>query len=269
MKQRIDMHCHTNFSFDSEQTLDQLCQAMIAQGVENIAITDHIEPLHPDFDYDITVDWPAWQKAVTEAQEKYPELTILRGCEIGDHPQARERIMNDLTPLHLDYHLLSMHLIDGKWDPYNTAYYEGRNRAEAYRLYVESKLEGALNFPDYDALSHIGYVGRYGPYPVDELELKYEDAPELFDQLFRHLIQNGKALEVNTSGIKQLRTFMPSTSLLKRYKELGGELFVFGSDCHDPQRAYDRIEEAKELVRSLGGGYQCRFVQRKMEAFRI
>lgn len=118
-----------------------------------------------------------------------------------------------------------------------------------------------LSWEDFDSVAHIGYVTRYTPWTEDR-PLRYEDAPDAFDAIFRHIIDHDKCLEVNTGGVKATGDYLPSRSLLKRYIELGGTCFTFGSDAHDPSRAYEAIEDAKALVRSLGGKYQASFCGR-------
>ena len=142
------------------------------------------------------------------------------------------------------------------------AYYSGRTRAEAYREYAQAKAESILAWEDFDCVAHIGYVARYSPY-TENKPLVYADAPDCFDAIFRHIITLGKCLEVNTSGKKSTGFYLPHPSLLKRYLELGGELFTFGSDAHTTDRCYEGIEDAKELVRTLGGRWQCSFAHRK------
>ena len=64
------------------------------------------------------------------------------------------------------------------------------------------------------------------------------------------------------------RTFAHST-ILRRYIDLGGELFTFGSDSHNADRNYADIERAKDMVRALGGKYQASFAARRMTCWRI
>ena len=53
------------------------------------------------------------------------------------------------------------------------------------------------------------------------------------DPILRYLIDNGKALEVNTAGLKKgLPWPNPHMEILKRYRALGGELITIGSDAH-------------------------------------
>ena len=65
MKQRrMDYHLHTFHSMDGRQTVDDLCRTMAAQGVEEICLTEHIEPGHPDRSLDIPPVWPVYMEEI-------------------------------------------------------------------------------------------------------------------------------------------------------------------------------------------------------------
>ena len=118
-------------------------------------------------------------------------------------------------------------------------------------------------------MAHIGYASKFSIYTGPERALVYADAPDVFDAIFRHIISLGKCLEVNTSGFAITGDTFAHSSIIKRYIELGGENFTFGSDSHAVDRNYDGIERAKDMVRSLGGKYQASFDQRQMILFKI
>ena len=51
-QRRMDYHLHTVHSFDGRQTIQELCESTLRQGVEEICLTEHIEPGHPDASVD-------------------------------------------------------------------------------------------------------------------------------------------------------------------------------------------------------------------------
>ncbi len=270
MKQRrMDYHLHTFHSMDGRQSMDDLCRTMLARGVEEICITEHIEPGHPDPGADIPPNWPLYMEEIQRMRAKYPELTLRAGVEIGDNPPIRARIMAELDALPLDFRLLSLHLVNGV-DPYDKdRYFTGKTRAQAYREYAEAKAESICAWTDFDSVAHIGYVAKFSIYTGPEQPLVYDDAPDAFDAILRHIIDLGKCLEVNTSGFAATGDTYAHSSIIRRYIELGGENFTFGSDSHAVDRDYEGVERAKNMVRSLGGKYQASFDQRKMTLWRI
>lgn len=148
-------------------------------------------------------------------------------------------------------------------------YFAGKTRAQAYREYAEAKAESILDWEDFDSVAHIGYVAKFSIYTGKERALVYEDAPDAFDAIFRHVIALGKCIEVNTSGYATTGDTFAHSSLIRRYIELGGENFTFGSDSHDTVRDYADVERAKEMVRALGGKYQVSFEGRKAIYWKI
>ena len=259
---RMDYHLHSSHSMDGRQTLEEICSRAMELGLEEICITDHIEPHHPDPGADKPPAFPAWLAQIASVRERYPSLLIRQGIEIGDNAPYREEIEETLDALPLDFRLLSLHLVDNV-DPYKPCYFEGKTQEQAYRRYVEQRLESILGFKDYDAIAHLGYVGKFAPFPPDIRPLRYHHAPDLLDALLTHLGQNGKALEINASGLRQTQSPIPGADIIKRFLELGGELFTFGSDAHQTDHIYQHVERAKEIARSCGARWQASYKERK------
>ena len=85
----------------------------------------------------------------------------------------------------------------------------------------------------------------------------------------KHIIRLDKCLEINTSGYGATGDIIPHPSIVKRYIDLGGECFTFGSDSHSTARNYADIERAKDQVRALGGKYQAGYRKRKKYIHKI
>ena len=107
----------------------------------------------------------------------------------------------------------------------------------------------------FDSLGHLTYPLRYieGDHgiPVDLSRHR-----EAIDGIFRALIDAGKALEVNTSGYRQkIGRPLPDLPLVKRYRELGGELVTLGSDAHTTADLGRGIAEGMEMLREAGFRY--------------
>ena len=87
-------------------------------------------------------------------------------------------------------------------------------------------------------------------------------APELYDRILRALIDTGTALEVNTSGLRQVagETY-PSAAIVARFRELGGTRVTVGSDAHRASAfawgladGYDHVREAGFTALSIRRG---------------
>ena len=92
----------------------------------------------------------------------------------------------------------------------------------------------------------------------------------MIDPVLHCLIEHGKCLEVNTAGLKYgLGETNPAKDVLRRYRELGGELLTIGSDAHAPEHiAYD-FPVVCEMLHALGFRYYAVFSQRKREMLRL
>jgi len=261
---RADYHMHSSFSMDCEMPMDELCQAAIAAGLDEICLTEHLEIGHYAPDADIPPEMPKYLAAIEEANEKYPQLTIRSGLEIGDIPEYRKQQLDFLNAWPLDFHLLSKHLIFDV-DPYYVSVTEKWTMQEFYCRYLEEMVEElhAWDPKDYDSMAHLGYCAKFSPYPPEERPMRYNIAPDYYDEIFRILAQNGKGLEINTSGVRIMDECIPDRELLKRYVELGGEFVTIGSDAHFPYHVGNHNDRARELAKSCGLRYMLTFEKRR------
>ena len=123
-------------------------------------------------------------------------------------------------------------------------------------------------FPDYDALAHIGYVFKFVG-SRDFPPLCCADAPDLMDAILRVLIERGKALEYNTSRWDVFEDGMPGRDVLARYRELGGELVTVGSDAHEEDRVAKGFAQAADALAALGFRYIATYERRKLVMERV
>lgn len=268
-QRRMDYHLHTLHSSDGRQSMQELCESMVRQGVQEICLTEHIDPGHTWPEMDVPPIWDVWFQEIQSMRQQFPSLTIRAGVEIGDNPACRQQIQQQVAAWDFDFRLLSLHLVNGMDCYENPQYFSGKTRDQAYREYAEAKAESVLKWTEFDSVAHIGYVAKYSAYTGEERPLRYKDAPDAFDAILRHIIDHDKCLEINASGYATTGDTLPHTSIVQRYIDLGGECFTFGSDSHQQDRNYQNVERAKEHIRSLGGKYQASFCQRKKTLYRI
>ena len=68
-----DWHMHTVFT-DGRSTVRECCEAAVAQGLQLIAITEHVRR-------ELTYDFGEFAAEIDAARRDFPTLHILRGCE--------------------------------------------------------------------------------------------------------------------------------------------------------------------------------------------
>ena len=84
------------------------------------------------------------------------------------------------------------------------------------------------------------------------------------------LIEKGKGIEINTSGYRYgLGHTHPQFELVKRYKELGGEIITVGSDAHVPEDISKDFDKAYKMLEEAGFKYLTLFTDKKPEFVKI
>ena len=71
-------------------------------------------------------------------------------------------------------------------------------------------------------------------------------------------------MEVNTGGVKYGLPFIhPHPEVLKRYRELGGEIVTVGADGHRPEQIANVFDRVPDLLKECGFRYYTEFKNRK------
>ena len=253
---------HTNFSTDAEFSPEQMIEGAIQKGLKAICITDHIDKDYDDEDKEFFFDTDQYFEKLKMLQQKYKEKIDIRiGVETGLQPHLGRYYYEYTHKYPFDFVIGSIHLVKGI-DPYYGELFQEQSDEEAYRQTFEETLLNIQRNNDFDVLGHIDYVVRYGK--EREKHYSYEKNKELIDQILKHLIQNGKGLELNTAGLKYGLPFAhPRIEILKRYRELGGEILTIGSDAHKPEHiAYD-FKKVKDILLESNFKYYTEFRNRQ------
>ena len=254
----FDYHMHTKVSFDSQTEPADMVAAAERAGLKEICFTDH-------FDYYDEPRVMAGPFDINEYREAYASLSsdklkIRRGIEFGLTPWDKDELTKLSAQYSFDFVLGSVHYIGG-YDPYQAEYWAGRSIHECFEAYLQKVLECVKAGVDFDVLGHINYVCK-SPNNPTHAPLHYADYREICDDIMRVIAQNGKGMEINTSGVDRCGIFLPTFDFIKRFKELGGEIITVGTDSHDPTRVGQYIDGALDMAREVFG-YVCTFEQRK------
>lgn len=257
---KADYHVHTNFSYDSDSAPEEMIQAAIQKGIQTICITDHhdLDYMEPGWE----VDFEKYFATFHKLQDKYRnQIELLIGIEFGMQIHLSEQYAKLACKYPYDFVIGSVHLFDG-YDPYYPGYFEEKTDEEGYRRAFEITLENVRKMSEYDTLGHIDYIIRYGRYK--EQKYSYAKNADYVDEILKLLIQNGKGLELNTGGWNCGFAFThPHQDILKRYRELGGEIITIGSDAHKPEHVAYGFNRVKSYLDACGFKYYTEFRQRK------
>lgn len=256
-----DCHMHTNFSTDSQADPEDMIRAAIAKGLRAVCITDHEDKDYPN-PGEFRIDFPRYVREIGALKEKYQDrIEVRMGVEIGLQPHLGDYYRQLVGKYPFDFVIGSVHVV-GSVDPYYPEFYEGRSDAQAYRQTMEETITNIKKIQDFDTLGHLDYVVRYGRNKAEEYS--YRRFADEIDEILRYLIEQGKGLELNTAGLKYGLPFAhPHPDVLRRYRELGGEILTVGADGHRPEHvAYD-FAKAAEILTECGFRYYTEFVERK------
>lgn len=276
MSIKADFHLHSSFSGDSTAPMEEMIKQAISLGLTYLCFTEH-----NDFDYPtppgnkesvqenvFLVNTDSYLYDFIRFREQYKDqIQLLFGVELGLQPHLLRENAVYARSYDFDFIIASSHVCDHR-DPYYPPFYEGRSEEEAYRSYFNSIIENVRKFDNYDIYGHLDYVVRYGP--SRDKDYSYEKYKDLFDTMLSLLIGNGKGIEVNTGGYRKgLKELHPCTDVLKRYRELGGEIITVGSDAHEPGHIGADFEVAAQILKECGFQYYTIFRGRQPEFIRL
>ena len=263
-----DFHNHTNFSADCNSTPESMIEKAIDLGLSYLCITDHMDPDMHCAGLDFTFDLNQYFDKHLELKERYKnQITLLTGIELGLQPHISETLSDILNSGTFDFVIGSAHVCD-QMDPYFPEYWEGKTEHEGTHRYFEYILECIEAFQNFDVFGHIDYVVRYGPTKAENYS--YQKYKEIIDEILKSLVSKNIGLELNTAGLKYGLGFAhPHTDIIKRYKELGGEIITVGSDGHLPEHlAYD-FDKVPSILKACGFEYYTMFKNRKPEFIKL
>ncbi|MER6174010.1 PHP domain-containing protein [Streptosporangium sp. NPDC001681] len=261
-----DSHVHSEWSWDAPLgSMERTCEKAVELGLPAIAFTEHVDHtvwmvnpdvLHPD-DHLATVRSPdgeltpprfdaaGYLEAIERCRERFPELQILSGMELGEPHWHAEEIAKLLAAGPFDRLIGSLHCLpigDRFTEP--PGQFARRPAAEVMRDYLAEIPRLIEQSEVFTVLAHIDYPIRYWPTeqagPFDLLE---------FEEGFRHALrvtaESGRALEINT------RLPLHST-ILRWWREEGGQAVTFGSDAHMPSAVAQGFKEAAHMAEAHG-----------------
>lgn len=269
---QADMHMHTWFSTDSEACPCDMADEAVRKGLKTICFTDHFDKDDLEWGEEGIFDVDAYFVEMQKLQEEYAgKLNIRIGIELGLRTYLKDYYEELTKKYPFDFVIGSVHNVPYKkdaegnilyTDPAAEKLFTDRTDKEAYRLMMETTLENVRTSDCFQTLGHLDYVVRYGK--SREKEYSYTDYADIIDEILKLLIEKEKGLEVNSAGLKYgLPLAHPHPDVLKRYRELGGEIITIGADAHKPEHiAYD-FAKAEEILKSCGFKYYTEFFEQK------
>lgn len=239
------------------------CERAIEIGLPAIAFTEHVDhtvwrvamdaldpddhlarvsrdgQLHPP-----SFDATGYLHEVEECRDRYPELRILSGLELGEPHRHREAVAQVLAAGTFDRVLGSLHsLADGDGYAEPTGLFGNRDPADVLRTYLAEVVQLVGSDQTFEVLAHIDYPVRAWPPDSGQFD------PSDFEEEFRHALHvtadSGRALEVSTK--------VPlHAEILRWWRDEGGSAITFGSDAHDPSGVARGFRDAMQMAEAHG-----------------
>jgi histidinol-phosphatase (PHP family) len=249
----LDAHLHTDQSPDSSVPIDVYAEQAVERGIPEIAITDHVDfdPRDPAYRYTRYEDR---ERTVRDAAERWAKqgVVIRFGAELTYNRRWEADVRDHLARYRYDYVIGSVH--DWPESPYwpsrVRSFVQGRSLDEILEPYY-AEIIAAARSGLFDTIGHLDVVKRYLHPMISAADLA--ERPDLQEPALLAIIESGTVLEVNSSGLRYpgAETY-PSATVVARYRELGGERVVVGSDAHSRGSFAARLDESYRHLAAAG-----------------
>lgn len=242
----FDLHCHSNNSFDSKESINNMVLSAIDKNIKYIAFTEHYSSNKNKKTYG-HFNKKKFEEEILKASQLSNEITILKALEICEpHLENLESI--DLNGF--DFTIGSIHNV-GSLSLRNLC--SKYNKTDAYNIYFEEYLK-MVTLGGFNIAAHLDLMNRYAFDTLGNYDFNLHK--DIIEEILKKIISNDIALEVNCSGLrKSLNSLHPSLEVLKLYKSLGGELITIGSDAHKASDIFCGCNYGLEVIKKLGFNY--------------
>jgi histidinol-phosphatase (PHP family) len=229
--------------------MERSCERAIEIGLPAIAFTEHADwaMVHEG---QHTIDIVGYLDAVERCRTKFKGLRILTGVELGEPHLFPREAAEVLAAAPLDQVLGSIHSIriDGQvLDASQFREHAGLDFRRAVRAYFGEALAMVDSDQPFETLAHIDYPKRYwveGAAPYRE-----SDFEEEIRAILKSAARSGRVLEVNTT---RGATLCPDITVVRWWRELGGQAVSFGADAHQPDKVAMGFDLATQMVQAAG-----------------
>jgi histidinol-phosphatase (PHP family) len=229
--------------------MEKSCERALELGLPAIAFTEHADwaLVHKG---QHAVDLDGYFDSIERCRARFPGLRILTGIELGEPHWFPRETAAVLASGPLDQVLGSIHSI--RWDGgmLDASQFRGRGGIDfpgAVREYFAEVLLMVESGQPFETLAHIDYPKRYwldGAPPYRE-----KDYEEEIRAVLAGAARTGRVLEVNTTRGEVL---CPDVTVVRWWREVGGQAVQYGSDAHQPDRLAEGFRVATQMVESAG-----------------
>ncbi len=243
----IDLHLHTKFSWDAEQTMEDVVKKAKGKNIKIMGFTEHIDLMDKHHKNYLKFDYKKYTEEFKKNKEQFPGL--LKGIEVGEMHVYNDRFVKFAENKEFDYFIGSLHFI-GEYTPVFDNYFKQHKLLDVYKAYFEEEYK-LIEHGGFEVAAHITLVHRYGAKYFKEPV--YETFKAEIGDILKLLINKKIAIEVNTSGLHfPANDFIPDKEIIRAYILLGGDMITVGSDAHMIEDSFTGLKAAYEMLEELG-----------------
>lgn len=252
MRRLADCHMHTELCGHAKGTPSQMFKAVQDAGLAGAILTEHL-PLKPELDpegiYSMRGDVDVLYVAeLRDIRFDWDDADLVIGAEadwLSSDPDWTRASVARAREIGVEVVLGSVHFLDG-WafdDPNYIAEWEKREVDKVWEQYF-SEWAKAASSGIFDVMAHLDLVKKFGHRSQYEEDFAQEAA--------RVAAENNLLIEVSTAGWrKPVNELYPSIPFIKACIERGVD-FTLGSDAHCPSEVGYRLNDAADILQSLG-----------------
>ena len=238
----FDQHVHSNFSFDSNEDLENYINV---SNKNDIVTTEHLDFANPIINYeDSSINYLKYIEEITSLNKKYSNKFFL-GIEIGYTQKTEKRIEEFLKDKNFNLKLLSIHQ-NGDYD-YMCVNKKLISLEVLIQEYFEQMIQALESSIKFDVLAHF----EYGLRMIDISVTDFDNLASVFlNKIIELIVKKEIAFEVNTKSMYKYKKENLYNYIIEKYIKKGGRLFTLGSDAHNIKEYAYKFDEAKKFLLS-------------------
>jgi histidinol-phosphatase (PHP family) len=253
-------HVHSTFS-DGDNSIDEMVQAAIDAGLDEVGISDHYVLLASgqQLDWSMPIDaLSRYFDAIREAENAVNgKIAVKYGIEADFDPASVEDLREILQNNPFDYVIGSVHFVNGSTIDSHERYWLDLSEAERNEVILEywSLVAKLARTGMFDIVGHIDLYKKFGAQPTVDISDAVITALDA-------VASAGMTVELNTAGWhKTIREAYPSAAILRACHKRGIPMMVT-ADAHNAKDIARDMERGRQLLRSVGYTQQITYKSR-------
>ena len=236
----FDQHVHSNFSFDSNEDLENYINV---SNKNDIVTTEHLDFANPVINYeDSSINYLKYIEEIDSLNKKYSNK-FFSGIEIGYTPNSEKRIEDFLKDKNFNLKLLSIHQ-NGIYD-YMCVNKKLISLEALIQEYFKQMIQALESSIEFNVLAHFEYGIRIIDISVADFDSL---ASKFLNKIIELIVKKEIAFEVNTKSMYKYKKENLYSYMIEKYLKKGGKIFTLGSDAHNIKDYAYKFDEARKFL---------------------